>query len=376
MFDIYKEAVQHSIRPIKWDDSTFILYMFLIFGAICIGLIIEHRNHRTNIKSNLLWFSILFLLLAIPCCFRDTGDDTEVYRYVFLNAYDSNDPEVNMFEPLFLLLNRFLALFVNDEIIGVALISALSFIFIIGFLRKNANRVNVAFSIMGFVMIYYLQMYNLMRIYLATSIVLYYFKYYEERNLFKTLILLTICTFIHYSSAVLFIPFFLSLLYKKNKTLFFVSFIAIAVVLLGAFSYLENYIKLINRYEGNINVNESQSVGIAQFLYHIPLFVILLISHKKRIWDELTDWLMIFTMVSLLFGLVGYIIPIANRINIHFIVIYTLLVPHQLYILKTNRYKYYQPVCLMYILLLFLKLHLYLLTGLATDAIMPYEFAY
>lgn len=376
MIEIYRQAVKQSIRAVTWDDSSFYFYLLLIFLAVIIGWIAESRKRIANTTNNSFLFLLLFFLLAIPCSFRDTGDDTEVYRYLFLNAQYTDDPEVSLFEPGFIMLNRLLGLFIGDEIIGVAVFSAISFFFIIASIKRNCNRINVAIAIMGFVCIYYLQMYDLMRIYLATSIIVFAFMLFEKKDFFKVLILISFCSLIHYSTIVLLIPFFGYFLFQKSKKAFWISYAVMFVILLGAVSYLEDYILLINRYEGNVNHNEVQSIGPAQFIYHFPLFLVLFLSYKNRIWDNLTDWLLVFSLISLLLGLFSYKMPIAGRLNVHMMVIYTLLLPHQLYLFKVNKYKYRQPITAFIIVFLMFKLHLYLLTGLATDGIMPYKFAY
>jgi hypothetical protein len=172
------------------------------------------------------------------------------------------------------------------------------------------------------------------------------------------------------------LPLFGYILYARSKKLFWIFYIALFVVLLGATAFLSDYIALINRYSMNLEDNETQKIGIAHLVYHLPLFAIIIISKKNKLWDNLTDWLLMFTLISLLMGFFSYKMPIAGRVVTHMMIIYTLLVPHQLYLFKVNKYKYTEPIALLYTFFLLFKLHMYLVTGFGPDAIMPFKLAF
>ena len=367
MFEAYKIAIKNSVTQSTWDDSTMFFYVGIVIITILIGLVLKKSG---NNKS--LW-GVMFLILSIPCCFRDTGDDTIVYRYVYNNANVGYDPELELLEPLYLAINRVLSTIISSDVWGIAIITGACLFFIFSFLYQNKRRIDVALSLTAFVCLYYFPIYNIMRIYLATSIVLYFFKYFEKEEYKKFLIVVIVCGFIHYSTFSFFIPLIGYVLYKRKTWMFIIGVLSGIFMVFVALNVFMDYVMLLNRYATSLAGNETQSLGLAQIVYHIPLFAILYAIKKAHAWDHTSDLLFVFSTCSLLFAMLSYQIPIAGRLSVHMMVTYLYLVPNQLLKAKANHFKYYPHIKIMYIILLLFKLHIYFLSGLANDVIMPYK---
>lgn len=367
MFEAYKNAFKTSATLSSWDDSTMYLYIGMVIITILIGQVLKKSSN-----SKLLW-GVLILILSIPCCFRDTGDDTIVYRYYYNNANASYDPELELLEPLYLAINRVLSTIISSDVWGIVIITGACFFCIFSFIYQNRRRIDVALSLMAFVCLYYFPIYNILRIYLASSIVLYCFKYFENKEFKKFSIVVMICGFIHYSTFSFFIPLIGYVLYKRNPRMFVIGVLSGIILVFVALNVFMDYVMLLNRYATSLAGNETQSLGLAQIVYHLILFAVLYAIRKARAWDNTSDVLFVFSICSFLFAMLSYQVPIAGRLSVHMMVIYLYLVPNQLLKIKATHFKYYHHIKILYIMLLLFKLHLYFLTGLASDVIMPYK---
>lgn len=143
--------------------------------------------------------------------------------------------------------------------------------FVFKTLKKYYNSLCLAVAIPAFVCIYYFHSFNLIRITLAASFLLWSTPLLVNEKYKQYSIRILVTTFMHYSSIVLFLPLGLLIVYKKNRTLAYFSALGVILLIIAGTRMLGDYIVLLNRYEDYILGNESSGqIGLALFIDYLP----------------------------------------------------------------------------------------------------------
>ena len=131
----------------------------------------------------------------------------------------------------------------------------------------------------------------------------------------------------------------------------------------------------IARYE-HYSVGDMKKVGIgmAQFLYNLPILLLLLYVKKRHYCSQnILGIMFVYTLFCLLYGIIGYYIPV-GRVVIHFLMVFVILIPYCFLQLQKHNDEYYMLMKVLFVFYGIIRFHLYLKDYLYSDGIMPYKF--
>jgi len=354
---------------VQWDDSTMVLYIFLVLFSILVGYMFKNNNKRGNI-----FFFLLFLVLFIISAFRDIGTDLPVYKSIFEDSRTIYVKDYNN-EPGFIFINRIIALFTSNSDVAIGVFSFLSLFLIYRTIQYYKQEFDIQFCLFAFVGLFYFQSFNLLRIYFTSYILCYFFKYMIRGSTKKYLVIIALCTLIHYSAILMLLPGVFYILYTKSHRLFWIGISVIIIFIIVLLPYLEIF-NIFDRYSSYLQDSalnfQNNKFGVAQFLFHSPLYVLYYYS-RKRLNNRDVDLLLVYTTFSLLYACLGYKILMIGRVSIYYIVIYVIIIPRILFQLKLNHYKNLKLIKFFIILILLLRIHLYFVEYLYLDSLMPYK---
>lgn len=379
MFDFLSKNYADEIG---WDNQTILLYLFFIISSALLArfaqngkiLVMKLKSGtlRPKFELNYLYLFLSFGVICFFSAFRDVGTDSDTYREIFVAA-NSNDIDDYALEPGFVLLNKFFRLFFSNEYFGIFLFSFLSFWLVYKTVAYFSNCIQLDTAVLALGCMFYLQSYNLLRIYLAAFFLLYCIRFLINGLYFRYLFFLCLTCLIHYSAIIMIIPGILYMVYVRYRILFY---IAIAIFIYTSFLAI-NYLysmTLFERYNHYLNAGARETgFGIMQWIYHLPLISLYFYLRKRHYSSVLQDIYWVYVLISFVLGILSYKIAMLGRVGVYFNVIYIIMIPHFLFLLKRNRDRYYFLIKITVICYFFFRLFVYLQDYLYTDGIMPYK---
>ena len=168
-----------------WDNNTIILYLFITALSVLFASLAQlskkerFQNNLLKHKPNLFFLSVSFAILFVFSAFRDVGTDLPVYRNIFETVNNSDILDFGI-EPGFVLINKFLNNIGLSRDAAIAFFSFITLLLIYKAIYRYGYAINWTLSIFALSALFYFQSYNLMRMYLAASIMLYA-SYYVKR---------------------------------------------------------------------------------------------------------------------------------------------------------------------------------------------------
>lgn len=374
----YKDSFLNSTTGLSssWDEGTLYFYFSIIIFTLFLGWIIEKSKERRRKQVSLKpYFIFLGFILICFLGLRGQGVGTDTLNYILCvsesQSYMWTGEEM---EPGFMLANRFLNIFFSNGHVTLFFFSTITVSLVFVSLWKYKRSINLFFALGFFVGAYYFQALNLLRIYLAASVVLWAFHFLIDGKISKYILWVIIAATIHMSSLVMLLPLAYYFVYIKNGRLAFAVLCVALLSVVSVASHFSDYLTL-QRYAAYGETNEFEGgFGIMLLVDYLPGLILIWYIRKHKINGIWSDMLICFTMVAIFVRSIGYYIIIAGRMGTHFMIIYLLLVPYFLNEMKKNRRKEYFPfVCFLFVFLLF-KIHMYFVGYLASDGIMPYYF--
>ena len=378
LFDTYRNAFNLTNKlSTTWDDNTLLLYFSIVLGCILISKSFCNIRDYSNSKIQKQKFVCLGLILWFFFGFRGShvGMDTPQYRLMFTEALTTNIFDSDM-EPGFLLLNRFVYLLVPSVNIYMISFAGLIIILIFRSIWGYRHEIDIFTALLCYVGMYYFQAFSLQRIYLSAAIVLWGYRYILEGNYLRFLIILLLTTLcVHFSSAILLLPFAYLLIYQKNKkiTLIITGICFFSIIPIANMSV--DYIN-IARYAQYLEdgVDQDNSIGLMSIFDYVPAIITVYVGYRRKLFSRWFDLLIAFTITGLFTRLFAYFIPVVGRLSILFIALYVLIIPYFIKQIRScdKTTARYLRCCMM--VFIFVKLHFYFYEYLSVDALMPYKF--
>lgn len=365
------------------DIFTFALYMILPLLALMFGrwaqrakvlvIVTPAKVYRPSRHINYFWYLHLFVVLFIFLALRDVGTDLPVYKEIF--QYSNTDyAESYGIEPGFLFLNRMIRFCTSNENVAILLFSFLSIYFVYKIIEYYADEIDLSLALFGFVTMFYFQSFSLLRIYLVTYFLCYTFKFMMNGDVKRYILCIFLSVFFHYSALLMLLPVLFYIIYRRSRKLFLLGII----FLLVGFSVSLQYLSLLNVFERyatyTVGEVESSGTGFGQVLYHLPLFLLYIYLRTKRYKSFALDLFLIYTLFSFFYGMMGYKILVIGRLSIYFMVIYVILIPYLMSLLKKNRDKMYYAIKILYIIYISFRCYMYFKEYSLLDSIIPYKF--
>ena len=379
---MFNSIAQQYNGQSNWDISTLYFYFSLVIFTSVIGYLAQHskslltyQNPRLGFRKHQLnheLFFAMFLVLLLISGFRRIGADYLNYKDIFIASTTENAIYFSI-EPGFLLVNKILsAIGLNFEV-AIFIFSFTTIILVFAAIRDYANKINVSLALMAYVSLYYLPSFNMVRMYLAASIILYSYKFFLRGQMKKYLIVLSLTLFIHFSVFLFFFPIIGIWMFNKNKYWFWGVYVIGFILAFKAISMFSE-LTLIDRYTHYAEAGETEdSLGILHWIINIPIFVLYLYARKKIPNSPYLSSLLVLTFCEFLIGLLSYKIIILGRSLVYYNVLFIVIIPIVIQQLKQRHTRWCSIVAQTYYIYLFCRFYLYLKEYLYLDGIMPYK---
>lgn len=378
MFD---SIARHYDNPINWDYTTLYLYFSILFASLILGFFAQkakpilYRDRKTSescrVGISKEYYYFLFILLLIISGFRTIGTDYPAYKEIF--TYSTTKYADDFIEPLFLFVNKIIYLSGFQFEGAIFIFSFITIYLVFRTVRQYEHEIAFPLALMAYVALYYLPGFNMMRMYLASSITLYSYRFLLDSKLKQFSILLITAILIHFSSIFFLLPSLGLLIYNRNKRFFWVAFFFCGVAAFKIAAMFSD-LSLIDRWAHYGMENEAEkSYGLLHWIINVPLIILFLYAKKKTPHNKYLPTLIVFTVCELLVGLLSYKISILGRSLVYYNVLFIIVVPIVVKALSVRHTRWNKIIIITYILYLFYRFNLYLSEYLYLDGIMPYK---
>lgn len=355
-----------------WSNMTFIFYLAIaICSFILPNFFIVKVTYRNRIKEVPLGIIFTSMILIFTKAFSIVGTDALNGYYInFMGASSlSTFPDYSV-EIGFRLLTIIIHNIWNNYTFYLFIISFLT-IFPIAHLSWKYRENIIPGIVFGvYASIYYIQSFSLLRIYLASSILLYFFDFLKNKKYIKALMVLLIAGSIHITSLIFFAIYGLKL-FKKFSA-------GIDVVILIIFGALMGLVsnKIPMLFEGRYSVYKgttSSGFGVEQLLYILPIFILFFYGiNKYERNSKIDDITFLVITYNFIIGQISYLIPIFGRITNLFL-INTFIISY--YAKIVEKYNKYQSIVIYCLIIVYsvVRMVIYLNQYYNIDEIMPYQ---
>lgn len=268
--------------------------MYFFFSILFLSVLFSFFGlYYKNITVRRFFFGFSVLSLSFLQGYKNlsVGTDTPMYYDIFNNGIENTIYENNI-EPLFAIYCGILRVFNLEEhgFFFIALLSNLLFLLSISNLKRGKFLAVITF--ISFSTLYFFG-FNVIRQYLALSIIAFSFSYLFAEKYLKYIFFVIIASLLHYSA--IFGAFFAILFYFIKKYGFIFSVIVSFVFPFLYNIFLLKIIEILTKITSKENYNnyiELQSVSGGRFLSFIYfLFCIFLLVFRIRTKDEKFDFL-------------------------------------------------------------------------------------
>ena len=281
-----------------------------------------------------IFFVLSFLVLWFFSAFTTNGTDRASYARIFLETGLGTLKE-GFLEPGFQIFNLLVRFWSTDVQVFYIIISTITLGLIYSTLYFLRKEIKIGYAVLAYGCLFYVQGFSPLRSYLAAAMLFWGIRFLKRQQYMKYAVVILFTSLTHYSVLILFLPLcILYLLYhqkyemKVNVFLITCMFI-ITFLLMGMGETIFSAIPMITRFQHYFENISFAQIGVAQFVYYLPLCVFLMM-----IWNILDDnYKRIFTaflLSAFLIGMMSYLIHILGRAFSLFQLLYLWMIPYGL----------------------------------------------
>lgn len=327
-------------QSVNWISSTMILYISLIIICTLIGVIIDYCKELCNKKVLFIPFFVIFLVLVFFSGFRLVGEDFDAYKTVF--EVINNKDELDFFAPNmeigYLFLNQIVRIVTDEFLYFVIVTSIIINTLIIYTIYHFREKIYVSIALFSYVGLYYFQSYNLIRYYLAVSIVIFSLVFLVKRKYLIMYLLLILSATIHRSVYIYIIMSFLYFFHNKK----ILASIGLLIGVLLLYFRIELIFSILNlqRYSYYFdNVNEA-NIGIGNLVIFFP-YIALFIYTLGKTKDNFMNYAYLYPIIGFALSILGYRISIFGRLSVLYSAQYIIFFP---YLIRNSSSKYHDKI--------------------------------
>ena len=266
-------------------------YFFLIISSIFIL--------RLRVKKFYFFFGLALLPAFLLVVLRgNVGIDIELYlnHFSFINQ---NNKSPYQFEPGFLILSKIISYFTTDERLSINIISSITtLLLVLTFSRKKYEI--LIFSFLVFPFFYYDMTMNGIRYGLSFSLAAISIEHLLKGSYSKSFVWGLIAVSMQYSSIIIFVPFLLSYLNKK-QLLYLIT--VMAVIGGSLFSY-EYFVSKLTLY--SLLYSPSFFSGLSSLLVSFFLLLTIASNEKKVLKSKVFYYLLTMVIFAYFFTFLSY----------------------------------------------------------------------
>ncbi|MDD2495122.1 MAG: EpsG family protein [Tissierellia bacterium] len=321
-----------------------IFYIFVIVLISFVCFLFKTKSIK-NTKKKIILTIILSIIIFITG-FRGVNVGNDTISYVSFFKVLSNDSidilEVNFFEKGFILYNVIINKIFSDY--RALLLISSTLISIPIFLEIYKKSYNIWLSTMLYInLMFFFNSMNIMRQFIALSIVFCFLKYVEQRKFFKFLFGVLLASTFHQTAIIAIVYYFI---YDKKMNLkhFFILLFTSFVIFINIETIFYYYTFLFPKryivYEQRLN--DINIASILDLIVSICFFILSLLLFKTKIKkiedkDNNINFYINATFVSVLINILAVKLNVLNRISIYFSIFNILLIPNVLSYIKNSK---------------------------------------
>lgn len=361
------------------ESSTLLLYSLIITVSFIFAALSQRKKRMIDgeiqVRTSKTLFLLSFLVAWFFYAFAGMSNDYAEYQHVFNIVTRDNFYRI-WIEPGYALLNLLIKTVVNDSVVGIVVIKSITIGLVFQVIYDYRNQIPVGLAVLGYLCYCYLDSFCMIRINLASAIVLYAIACFEKKDAkIQSLFFLVIAVSIHYSSIIMaFVVVGFWLCTRKSiglinacllmtGVLFGVRLVAIPVM-----NQIIHYVPILAKYGRKYSAISKTGSNLMQYVIHAPLIFVFhqslqsILNHHAQSHRIISIGL-IMAPFSLFFGTMGYSVQVIGRTFVYFLYIWIITVPY-FYRLRCKQNVRDQKIVFALIVLWYLiKLGIYLRSG-------------
>lgn len=241
-------------------------------------------------------------------------------------------------------------------------------------IKYSSKSINITLSVFAYGCMYYFQSYSLVRMYLASAILIYATRYLLKYQYKKYCIIIILTTLIHYSAVLAFIPVVFLYIYEHNKSLFFIVYGISLVLGFILINYLAS-IPIFARYDDYLSGGMMKNrIGFFQFAINVPILLIYFYCKKRLKGSSIINITFIYTLSALFIGIMSYKVMMIGRSLVYYNILYIICIPYLVKFLKDHHDRNFKLINISFYVYFYWRFYQYLSEYLLFDQIMPYKF--
>lgn len=360
-----------TTQNIVWSQNTLILYISIIAGCYLTALVFGRCYFKFgNYFRFPVWLLIISSVLIFFKGFGTTGRDLRAgYYYDFLSATSFEHFRDKTIEFGYRVLNVLVRNITDQYWVFILVVSILTIVPFMYIVYKYKDQIDVPITVLFYTSIFYFSGFSPLRVAMAASIALLALDGVIEKKKWKSLFFILLACLFHASVAILLIPYVLIFARIIDKRMILIGTFLLFLIIYFKREDIINLLLSSSRYYG-YGTDEVLRIGMEQFCYYIPIFVLIFLTREKC--DSGFQKLSIaFVSIAFVSGLCSYIIPVFARMNMDFI-LQAFIVGWHTKILKEEYSKLRLIINLILILYCSIRFWLYISQYYNLEDIMPY----
>ena len=271
-------------------QESYIVYCITIFiSSILAGIsqLLAKRDLKTNkIRINKFCWYLSMIILVFVMAFRAIGvaSDDESYITIFNNVIKLGPIQYfinSKIEFGYLLINYIVSLFTENYFVLSFVVTLIPMLFFYKALEYEAERTNLFISVFLFGTTMYLYFFGITRLFIATSIVVFGYRYIFKKQTMKYAICVLIASMFHYSAFfMIFFVYFTTEKDTKKRSLKKVLMLMIFLMPILIW-FVNNYIFPNMGYRYTKYMNLGEFVLTIDKFDKLPFLILAIIFQKK-----------------------------------------------------------------------------------------------
>lgn len=356
---------------VDWYNITLIFYTIVIIT--CYVIAIKFQNVYLSIRSKKISLSyiLIFACLLFVKGFGTTGRDLRNgYYYNFIRATSLSEYPDYSVEIGFRIFTVIIRRITDQYFLFIFLMAFITIFPVMNFLNKYKKKLDYPSAILLYTSIFFFTSFSASRIAIAASLSLFAFDSMIEKKPYKALMWIVISSMIHTSTLILIIPYIVSFWRLLDKKIVTIGLSTLFIlVVLGRNSLMA--ILANNERYSIYNSFETINIGMEQFAYYIPLFLVYNIGRKLDNSRYFNNISFVYLSVGLCFGLLGYVIPIFGRFKDVFLPI-IIIIPYYLRLVKRRFRSYEVGINICIFIYCMVRFYIYISQYYNLEDLMPY----
>lgn len=337
-------------------DISLVIYslfflIILLFSYFLSNAVDDEKKKTINLKGKILYINkksflftmaILLVFASFSGVRENVGTDYNTYKNIYYECLHIDNIFLHYLktgtEIGFIIICKIADNIFNDYHGMFFLIALLIGYFTVKSLKRFSVDGSFVFMIFIFLVIYLAPSFNIVRQILAASIIFYGYKYVEEREILKYIIMILLASLIHISALFCVPVYFLFIDTDKvitKREIILIGCIACLPLLFNALFKYISYITLFNRYVNDYQNMISYQENWGTVILHLPIMLMIFFNWKKLIkFNRRNKFYLLLFILEMSCIILGFYMHWAMRMGYYFMFSEVILIPEILRLKK------------------------------------------